>query len=68
MKTVSLLLQLVVLAWQIEMAVQAGIAASLRPKAPPPSQAKQVQEAPCTTEACKLKPPQPQQTPVARPR
>jgi hypothetical protein len=68
MKTLSTFLQLAVLAWQIEMAVHAGIAASHRPKGPPPSPSKQVVEAPCTTGTCQIKPPQPQETPPARPR
>lgn len=53
------LLQLVVLAWQIDMAVQAGIAASIRPKPEPrPSPSKQQAQAPpapaCTTGKCPL--------------
>lgn len=50
-------LQLVVLAWQIDMAVQAGIAASTRPRVlPKPLPSKQrVQPAPaCTTGQCPL--------------
>lgn len=47
------LLSLVVLAWQIEMAVQAGIAASTRPKTPPiSSPSKQQAQPPCPTGKC----------------
>ncbi len=51
------LLQLVVLAWQIDMAVQAGIAASIRQKPDPkPLPSKQQVQAPpapaCTTGKC----------------
>lgn len=51
---------LLVLAWQIDMAVQAGIAASMRPAPPPPLPSKQVelprakQVPACTTGKCPL--------------